>query len=196
LGNRKANLIHRTLKYADPVNNKWDCKNDGFQFHLQELRPTKEQKSGKLANPYDTALHSLYRFGKETGNIKQYFVELLVSDAPSEDVVAEVSQHFNGRKSLVKVPAKSVKVGKSFTLKGPLMAKTLTATRDVNCFFKFSYGTLTNGVSGFAFNTGDWGYGNFSRPGGAAKQVPGPAKYCTQTAVKDATKIVCSFPAW
>jgi hypothetical protein len=80
------------------------------------------------------------------------------------------------------------------------MKKTLTVHRNATSLFYFSYGKPSDGFAWVAFDTEDAGYGNFSRPTygpDKAPQVPGPAKYCKQTAIKGGgMKVVCSFPAW
>jgi hypothetical protein len=187
------------LVYADPAKtNKWECKNDGFQFHLQELRATPKEKSGKFGNPYDTGIHSLYRFGGENENIKQYWIEVTFTDAPSTDVEAKLYHQLNGKsESLATRDAKPMANPGSFPLRGPLMKKTLTVERTNLCDFKFSYSTQgVDGFRWFAFNTNDMGYGNFSLPSGKM-QNKGPAKYCELTAISGGgTKVLCSFPAW
>jgi hypothetical protein len=64
-----------------------------------------------MANPYDTGVHNLCRFGGETENIKQYWIELQITDNRLDQVAAEVYHYYNGRTSLDTAPSQKMDVG-------------------------------------------------------------------------------------
>jgi hypothetical protein len=187
-------LIYRTLDYADPKG-RFECKNDGYQFHLHALRPSSSMKSGKMGFLYDTGIHSLYQFGGEAEYVKQYWAEILITN--QDDVTAEIYHYFNGPKTLATSPSKKMaKKGDSITVQRSQMRKPLKITRAGLCQFELEYGTINDGWARIAFNSDNVGYGNYSRPGGTAKQVAGDAKFCNVLPMKNGKNMTCSFPAW
>jgi hypothetical protein len=136
----------------DPKN-PWDCEDDGYQFHLEALRPTKEKKSGKMSNPYDTAKHNLYRFGGQTEYVKQYWIELLITGTGLDQVAARVYHHYDGPKILATEPSQQMKTNDFMTIQQSSMGKALKVTRMGVCQYEFDYGTDSDGFARVKFNS-------------------------------------------
>jgi hypothetical protein len=200
----KADLTCRTLDYADPLGN-YNCVNDGFQFHLTELRASSNgasTRSGALSVPYDAFAHNAYRIGGETRNIKQYTVWLTITGTNLDLIEAEVwemwqSQWVSHRKRNVQIV-----VGQGFIMRGSLR-KDLNIWREASCRYSFTYGSgRQDGIRSFKFFTDSGGYGKYSRkiPSGEPPLPTDPnvyQPYCTTEATSSGGRLIkCTFPGW
>jgi hypothetical protein len=191
--------MHRSLNFAEAdAQGNYDCSNDGQQFRLSQIQLVgnkADPDGGQMSSPYDTKIHNLYRISGETEHIKQYWVKLTMTGTNDENVAAEV-YHVYGRRNITLATRASqkLKVKGDFSLKGPDMRLALNVVRDEQCYWKFEYGDISDGIAWFPFTSGKEGYGNFALKR-SAKQVKGHAPYCIDISKTDSA-FLCSFPAW
>jgi hypothetical protein len=189
--------MDRGLDYAGS-DGKYQCINDGFQFHLTGLQSS--GSSGKLNSPYDHGLHSTYRLGKEPEDIKQYTIWLTINGNLQDAVEAEVWHYYEGDAvSLAWRPSQQMLLGDKFYLTGSL-PRMLTIQRAGQCVYKFMYADpAVDGIWYFEFDTNSGGYGSYSRKPEKNEPplnllVPYFKKFTGKVSTEPV--IECTFPGW
>ena len=198
-----------------------ECKNDGRQFHLTQLRHKGLGSDGRLDAEYDITRHNTYRIDKEDDDIHQYHIVLDITGVDANTVGARVFewQTIQGtrrsEKRLASRASGTMNDGDEFILKEDLPRSLKVEKSGTGCgTFTFTYADpKTDGHRVFRFRSDDKGYAKWARAEAKAGQSR-EGHYCLPEDlweldskgnkkqdkngkdIRAGTSLHCSFPGW
>lgn len=169
------------------------CDNDGFQFHLSQLRGR-----GKYNRPYDSGANNAYRITGQPADIQQWNLVMEVWGNNFLYATVEISRMNDGSRDFVNQSAGQLPVGGNMLIYPTLDLPLQFVISRTSCRYEFEYGKAnTDGKRWFKFNSEDAGY----EPHPDTKTDKPDGQYCWTTDLPNdprgpARKIQCVFPAW